>query len=338
MNAHQDRRPRKARGLAAWTIAMALSLCVMALSVVGLSGCQDNKPASSTASNDSQVTQPTDTGVVSSGEVNQTGPVAQNTTTAAPDTTTTTATTTATATKSNDELAQEVIRGDWGNGQDRVDALTNAGYDAGEVQQHVNGIMSANTSTAAGTTTATTTTTVTATKSTNELALEVISGKWGNGQDRIDALTNAGYDAGEVQQQVNEIIYSDPDTYGGADDGSDDVSDGSQVTWHDLITEDVYEDVPVYATKYCYTYSATACHGTAITPPIAATSGYDYDNDADAMATGNTEALTAIRAAGYDAQTLADCDCTVTTASTSVQTGTEHVKTGTRVVQEEGWY
>ena len=56
------------------------------------------------------------------------------------------------------------------------------------------------------------------------------------------------------------------------------------------------------------------------------------------MATGNTDALTAIRVAGYDAQTLADCDCTVTTASASVQTGTEHVKTGTRVVQEEGWY
>ena len=273
MNAQKEKRPRKARGLAAWTIAMALSLCVMALSVTGLSGCNDTKPASSTASQDSQVTQPTDTGVVSSGEVNTTGPVTQNTTTAAPDTTTTTAITTATATKSNDELAQEVIHGDWGNGQDRV-----------------------------------------------------------------DALTNAGYDASAIQQQVNEIIYSDPDTYGDADDESDDVSDGSQVTWHDLITEDVYEDRPVYATKYCYTYSATACHGIAITPPIAATSGYDYDNDADAMATGNTDALTAIRAAGYDAQTLADCDCTVTTASASVQTGTEHVKTGTRVVQEEGWY
>ena len=40
--------------------------------------------------------------------------------------------------KTNDELATEVIRGDWGNGQDRKDRLTNAGYNYSEIQAIVN--------------------------------------------------------------------------------------------------------------------------------------------------------------------------------------------------------
>ncbi len=40
--------------------------------------------------------------------------------------------------KSNEELANEVIRGDWGNGQDRKNRLTNAGYDYNAVQSLVN--------------------------------------------------------------------------------------------------------------------------------------------------------------------------------------------------------
>lgn len=40
--------------------------------------------------------------------------------------------------KSIDEVAKEVIRGDWGNGQTRVNKLTAAGYDAVAVQKKVN--------------------------------------------------------------------------------------------------------------------------------------------------------------------------------------------------------
>lgn len=42
------------------------------------------------------------------------------------------------AKKSNEELATEVIRGDWGNGQDRKNRLTAAGYDYNAVQNIVN--------------------------------------------------------------------------------------------------------------------------------------------------------------------------------------------------------
>ena len=40
----------------------------------------------------------------------------------------------------------------------------------------------------------------------DEIAQEVIQGKWGNGQDRVNRLTNAGYNYSEVQQKVNEIL------------------------------------------------------------------------------------------------------------------------------------
>lgn len=42
------------------------------------------------------------------------------------------------AKKSIDEIAREVIRGDWGNGQDRKNRLTAAGYNYSEVQKRVN--------------------------------------------------------------------------------------------------------------------------------------------------------------------------------------------------------
>lgn len=42
------------------------------------------------------------------------------------------------AKKSNEEIADEVIRGDWGNGQERVDRLTAAGYDYNAIQGIVN--------------------------------------------------------------------------------------------------------------------------------------------------------------------------------------------------------
>ena len=43
--------------------------------------------------------------------------------------------------KSNEEIAKEVIRGNWGVGQERKDKLTAAGYDYSAVQAIVNEMM-----------------------------------------------------------------------------------------------------------------------------------------------------------------------------------------------------
>ena len=44
------------------------------------------------------------------------------------------------------------------------------------------------------------------TKSVDELAKEVIAGKWGNGADRKNRLTAAGYDYSAVQARVNQLL------------------------------------------------------------------------------------------------------------------------------------
>lgn len=44
-------------------------------------------------------------------------------------------------------------------------------------------------------------------KTVDEVALEVIRGDWGNGDERVKRLTAAGYDYNEVQKRVNQVIY-----------------------------------------------------------------------------------------------------------------------------------
>lgn len=43
-------------------------------------------------------------------------------------------------------------------------------------------------------------------KTVAEIAKEVIQGKWGNGEERKKRLTAAGYDYGQIQRKVNELL------------------------------------------------------------------------------------------------------------------------------------
>ena len=44
-------------------------------------------------------------------------------------------------------------------------------------------------------------------KTTDEIAVEVIAGLWGNGsEEKEKKLTEAGYDYSEVQRKVNQLI------------------------------------------------------------------------------------------------------------------------------------
>ena len=88
-----------------------------------------------------------------------------------------------------DTIAREVIAGKWGNGQDRINRLTQAGYNPTQVQNKVNEILGASNK-----------------KPIDTIAREVIAGKWGNGQDRINRLRNAGYDPVAVQNRVNQLM------------------------------------------------------------------------------------------------------------------------------------
>ena len=104
----------------------------------------------------------------------------------------TTSTTTPSTSKTTEEVAQEVIAGKWGNGEERKQRLTAAGYNYSLIQAKVNELMGAKTTVSS--------------KSIDELAREVIQGKWGNGEERKNRLISAGYDYSAVQAKVNELM------------------------------------------------------------------------------------------------------------------------------------
>ena len=89
-----------------------------------------------------------------------------------------------------DEVAKEVIRGEWGNGEDRKARLTQAGYDYNVIQARANEMLRPQPQR----------------KSIDEIAREVIRGKWGNNPERKRRLAQAGYDYSAVQKRVNQLM------------------------------------------------------------------------------------------------------------------------------------
>ena len=90
--------------------------------------------------------------------------------------------------KTMDELAEEVIDGKWGDGEDRKTKLEKAGYDYDAVQDRVNEILSR------------------PKKSITEVAKDVIDGKYGNGETRKKKLEAEGYNYDTVQAKVNQLL------------------------------------------------------------------------------------------------------------------------------------
>lgn len=97
------------------------------------------------------------------------------------------------AKKSVDQIAAEVIAGDWGNGVDRSRRLMAAGYSPTEVQNAVNRRLG-------------TSKPVAVRPSIGLLADQVIKGQWGSGLDRQRRLIAAGYDFAAVQAEVNRRL------------------------------------------------------------------------------------------------------------------------------------
>ena len=91
--------------------------------------------------------------------------------------------------KPNEEIADEVIAGRWGNGEERKQRLTDAGYNYSEIQSIVNEKCG-----------------VKPRKSVDEIAREVIHGDWGNGSERKQRLEAAGYNYSEIQTRVKTLL------------------------------------------------------------------------------------------------------------------------------------
>lgn len=101
--------------------------------------------------------------------------------------------------KSNEEIANEVIAGKWGNGSDRFNRLAQAGYDGNAIQNIVNQKLNGSVSAPKP-----------SKKSNETIAQEVINGAWGNGEDRKNKLSAAGYDYNIIQSIVNQKLGSKP--------------------------------------------------------------------------------------------------------------------------------
>ena len=97
--------------------------------------------------------------------------------------------------KSNEQIANEVIAGGWGNGPDRQARLAQAGYDYNTIQAIVNQKLGGGSAPAAP-----------ARRSNDTIANEVLAGSWGNGPDRQARLQAAGYDYNAIQALVNQKL------------------------------------------------------------------------------------------------------------------------------------
>ena len=85
--------------------------------------------------------------------------------------------------------AYACIRGEYGNGPDRINNLRRAGLDPNAVQGLVNSVMAGY----------------------DKTARDIINGKYGNGSDRVANLRKAGYDDAQInaiQNLVNHTLWS----------------------------------------------------------------------------------------------------------------------------------
>lgn len=88
--------------------------------------------------------------------------------------------------KSDEQVADEVIAGRWGEGEERECRLRMEGYDPKKIDAIIRE--------------------KTRRKSVEELADEVILGEWGSGEERVRRLREAGYDPQAVQRCVDEKL------------------------------------------------------------------------------------------------------------------------------------
>lgn len=93
-----------------------------------------------------------------------------------------------------DTIARQVLAGQWGAGQDRINRLTAAGYDAGAVQEAVNNIVYLDHLRSV------------ATPEYMEVARQVLAGQWGNGAERKSRLEAAGYNYNDIQGIVANFL------------------------------------------------------------------------------------------------------------------------------------
>lgn len=104
--------------------------------------------------------------------------------------------------KTDIEIAVEVIQGKWSVFPERKRKIEAAGYNYSTIQNLVDQLLTGKIKA----TQPSTSKPATKKKTNNQIAVEVIQGKWGAGAERRKKLTAAGYDYSAVQKLVDEMM------------------------------------------------------------------------------------------------------------------------------------
>ena len=115
----------------------------------------------------------------------------------------------------DEQVVADVLAGKYGNGDDRRSKLYAAGYDYDAVQSAVNKKIKENEKKEEKKPEPTpelppVTNPVATKEATAALVLDIIAGKYGNGDDRKKNLAEAGYDYDEAQSKVNDYLKQKP--------------------------------------------------------------------------------------------------------------------------------
>lgn len=91
-----------------------------------------------------------------------------------------------------EEIVREVLRGNWGNGQERREALEKEGYDFVLIQSYVNYVKEKNVS-------------LNKLRPIEEIIREVANGDWGEGEEMVTRLRTIGFDYDSIKEFVEEV-------------------------------------------------------------------------------------------------------------------------------------
>ncbi len=92
-----------------------------------------------------------------------------------------------------EEIVLEVIRGNWGNEPERMQKLTEAGYDYFQIQGYVNQVLINNVP-------------ITNLRAIDVIAREVIQGKWGEGEEKKQRLEKVGFDVHLIESVILQTV------------------------------------------------------------------------------------------------------------------------------------
>lgn len=95
-----------------------------------------------------------------------------------------------------EEIVREVLRGNWGNGQERREALEKEGYDFVLIQSYVNYVKEENVP-------------LNKLRPIEEIIREVANGDWGEGEEMVTRLRTVGFDYDSIKEFVEELKQSE---------------------------------------------------------------------------------------------------------------------------------